>query len=57
MERLQAFASLACIPIIVLTARDPFNNEDQAFKAGAAAFFQKPVDNDELLNAIRNALG
>jgi two-component system KDP operon response regulator KdpE len=56
LDRLQASNPLSSIPVIVLTARDPQNNEDRALKAGAAAFFQKPVDNDELLNVIRVSL-
>jgi DNA-binding response OmpR family regulator len=39
--------------VIVLSARDPQSNEERALKAGAAAFFQKPADNDELMNAIQ----
>ena len=43
-------------PIIILTARDPLDNREQALKAGAKFFFQKPVENDRLLAAIRIAL-
>lgn len=56
LERLQSNDALSAIPVIVLTARDPQSNEERALKAGAAAFFQKPVDNDELLNVIRVSL-
>lgn len=56
LERLQASDTLSGIPVIVLTARDPQGNEARALKAGASAFFQKPVDNDELLNVIRVSL-
>ncbi len=56
LERLQSSDTLSAIPVIVLTARDPHGNEERALKAGAAAFFQKPVDNDELLNVIRVSL-
>lgn len=56
LERLQASDVLSGIPVIVLSARDPQNNERRALKAGASAFFQKPADNDELLNAIRASL-
>jgi two-component system, OmpR family, KDP operon response regulator KdpE len=56
LDRLQAIDSLSSIPIIVLSARDPQANEDRALKAGAAAFFQKPADNDELMNVIRVSL-
>lgn len=57
MERLQGIASLACVPIIVLSARDPVTNKQRALDAGASAFFQKPADNDVLLGAIVKALG
>jgi len=57
LERLQNADALAGIPVIVLSARDPQSNEERALKAGAAAFFQKPADNDELMNVIRVSLG
>lgn len=57
MERLANLDSLAGVPVIVLSARDPHGNKERALNAGAAAFFQKPADNDELLAAIRKALG
>jgi len=56
LDRLQNSDALSGIPVIVLSARDPQNNEDRALKAGAAAFFQKPADNDELLSVIRVSL-
>ena len=56
LERLQLSDQLSGIPVIVLTARDPQGNEARALKAGAAAFFQKPVDNEELMNVIRISL-
>jgi len=56
LERMKNIASLACTPVIVVSARDPKANEKRALDAGAEAFFQKPVDNDLLLQAIQNAL-
>jgi two-component system KDP operon response regulator KdpE len=56
LDRLQNCDALVGIPVIVLSARDPQNNEEKALKAGAAAFFQKPADNDELLSVIRVSL-
>jgi DNA-binding response OmpR family regulator len=53
LERLQSIDALASVPVIVLSARDPQSNEQRALKAGAAAFFQKPADNDELMSAIQ----
>lgn len=57
MERLKAITHLAVIPIIVVSARDRRENGDRALKAGAKAFLQKPVDNNELLAVIRQLLG
>jgi DNA-binding response OmpR family regulator len=56
LDRLQNSDTLSGIPVIVLSARDPQSNEQRALRAGAAAFFQKPADNDELLNVIRTSL-
>jgi DNA-binding response OmpR family regulator len=57
MERLKANMYLSVVPVIVVTARDPHSNRERALKAGARAFLQKPVDNDELLGVIRKCLG
>ncbi|MPZ76735.1 MAG: response regulator [Deltaproteobacteria bacterium] len=57
MERLNNIESLASIPVIVLSARDPQLNRERALAAGARAYFQKPVDNDELMTAIGKSLG
>jgi len=56
LKRLQENDALSSIPVIVLTARDPLGNEARSLDAGAAAFFQKPVDNNELLEVIRVSL-
>ena len=56
LKRLQESDALSSIPVIVLTARDPLGNESRSFDAGATAFFQKPVDNNELLEVIRVSL-
>lgn len=56
MERLNKNDRLASIPVIVLTGRESANNEDRALKAGAVAFFQKPVDDAKLLFAIYKSL-
>jgi DNA-binding response OmpR family regulator len=57
MERLKANMDLALIPVIVVTARDPHANRRRALAAGAKAFLQKPVDNDELLAVVRLFVG
>jgi DNA-binding response OmpR family regulator len=56
LDRLQRDDNLSTIPVVVLTARDPQSSEQRSLKAGAAAFFQKPADNAELLDVIRATL-
>ena len=56
LKRLQESDALSSIPVIVLTARDPLGNEERSLDAGATAFFQKPADNNELLEVIRASL-
>jgi DNA-binding response OmpR family regulator len=56
LKRLQESDALSSIPVIVLTARDPAGNEVRSLDSGATALFQKPVDNNELLEVIRASL-
>ena len=56
LKRLQESGTLSHIPVIVLTARDPQGNELRSLDSGATAFFQKPADNNELLQVIRASL-
>lgn len=51
LQRLKDFPSTAQIPVIVITARD-VSNESKVLDAGAVAFYQKPIENAELLEAI-----
>jgi DNA-binding response OmpR family regulator len=57
MERLHDLMDVAHIPIIIVSAREPETYAERAINAGAFAFFQKPADNAELLEAIEHALG
>jgi DNA-binding response OmpR family regulator len=57
LERMRNLPDLAAIPVIVLSARDPADNEKRALDAGALAFFQKPPDIHAFLTAIRQAMG
>lgn len=56
LERMGNIGLLASTPVIVVSARDPKTNEKRALDAGAEAFFQKPVDNEQLMKAIQRAL-
>lgn len=57
LERLRRIPRLAAIPVMVLTARDPLEVEQQALLLGASVFLQKPVDSEVFLEAVREALG
>jgi len=57
IQWLQRLDEARNIPIIVITAGEAETYKDRALAEGAAAFFQKPVDNDELLATIHSILG
>ncbi|HYG22705.1 MAG TPA: response regulator [Verrucomicrobiae bacterium] len=44
------------IPVIIITGGDAAKYRDKAFAEGAVAFFQKPVNNDDLLATIKQLL-
>ncbi len=45
------------LPIIFITALDDVHVQTRAMAAGASGFLSKPFDDEELLAAIRTALG
>jgi CheY-like chemotaxis protein len=57
MEGLRAFPELAEVPIVVLTARNRFTHEKRCRDAGVKRLFEKPVEDQVLLLAIRQYLG
>jgi two-component system KDP operon response regulator KdpE len=57
MDWLNRMRTNSPIPVIVLTSMDPADAQQRALEAGAVAFFQKPATHEELLAAIRIALG
>ena len=44
------------VPIIFMTAIEDGTTEGRALTAGATAFLYKPIDEVELLGAVRNAI-
>jgi two-component system KDP operon response regulator KdpE len=57
MEKLKkSLPAAASIPIIVLTARDPEGNQERSYGGGAFDFFQKPVNEEWLMESIKRAL-
>jgi len=57
MQWLRRFPDLAKIPVIMITGADAKLHQQQALAAGAVALFQKPVDYQQLLPTILQALG
>jgi FixJ family two-component response regulator len=45
------------VPIIFITAYDNNVSRQQAMRAGAVAFLGKPFNDEQLLQAVRSALG
>ncbi|MGD0215222.1 MAG: response regulator [Terriglobales bacterium] len=56
LKHVKECPALSRVPIIVLTGRDPRENEKRALESGAIAFFQKPHDEAELMRVIRSSL-
>jgi DNA-binding response OmpR family regulator len=57
MEWLKPVEEVAKIPIIVVSGGAPEKYESRVMELGAAAFFHKPIDHDELIVLIRQTLG
>lgn len=56
LDRLHTQPAIAMIPVLVLTGRSETGNKERAYRAGASAFMQKPVDNEELKETIETLL-
>ena len=56
LDTLKTNLDLSSIPVIVLSGRDRRANEERVLNAGARAFLQKPVQSNEFLAVIRQAL-
>ena len=50
-------ATTPSLPVIIITGRDDVQVRQRAAQARAIAYFQKPVDEQDLLQTIRRALG
>lgn len=56
LERYAKLSDVSSIPVVVLTGRDPRLAEPAVRAYNVAGFLRKPVDNDVLLETIRQAL-
>ncbi len=57
LQRLKANTTLACIPVIILTADESPESEFKGLEAGALAFLHKPVQEETLIAAVECAVG
>jgi DNA-binding response OmpR family regulator len=57
LDRYRANSFLSVVPVIVVSARDLHGNKERALSGGAQAYVQKPFDDDELMELIREHLG
>jgi CheY-like chemotaxis protein len=57
MQWMHRFTDAADIPVIVISSDEVSKFKDKATAAGAVACFQKPINHEEFLIAVRRTLG
>ncbi len=57
MEWLRRLDTPKRIPVIIITCGENAKYRERAVAGGAVAFFNKPIDHDDLLKVIRATLG
>lgn len=57
MQWLKRVEEAKNIPFILITGGEAAKYKDRALKEGAAGFFQKPINNEELIVAIKQIIG
>jgi CheY-like chemotaxis protein len=57
MEWMRRFQEVADIPVIIITSGEPEKYKARALSGGASAFFQKPINHEDFLLAVRRILG
>jgi DNA-binding response OmpR family regulator len=56
MKHLHALPQLAGVPVLIVSGRDSAEYRDATLKAGAVAYLTKPVQSEDLLEALHLAL-
>jgi DNA-binding response OmpR family regulator len=56
MEWFRGRAGAGTVPVIIITGEDSPRNKGRAASVGAVAFFQKPINTEELLATIHEVL-
>ena len=57
IQELKKDPTVSDIPVIVISAWANKQNQEEAFKAGALRFFEKPTNYNKLLATIRKTVG
>jgi CheY-like chemotaxis protein len=57
MEWFHRLEAAKKIPVIIITGSEDMKYKDRAVTGGAVAFFNKPIDHDDLLKVIRATFG
>jgi len=57
MEWFRRMETVKKTPVIVITGGNDVRDKERAITGGAVAFFNKPLDHDDLLKVIRATLG
>ena len=57
LQRLKNNTTLACIPVIILTADESPESKVKGLEAGAVAFLHKPAQEEALIAAVKCAVG
>jgi DNA-binding response OmpR family regulator len=57
MTWLRRFEEVANIPIIIISSGDQGMYQQKSISSGAVAFFQKPINYEEFMVAVRKAIG
>ena len=57
MQWLKRIEEAKNVPFIIITGGEAAKYKDRALNEGAAAFFQKPVNNEELVAVIEKLIG
>ncbi|EEF60297.1 response regulator [Pedosphaera parvula] len=57
LQWLRRFEEIGRIPVIIITSNQAETFKEKALEAGAIAFFQKPINYEEFMVAVRRAIG
>jgi len=57
LQWMHRFQEASNIPVIIITSEEHAKFKSKALSAGAVAFFQKPINHEEFLKAVRRTLG